>query len=91
MIDAALELRYGSKAPRFVKLGKPYTSIFDGALALAKNKNVVMIGDQTATDVKGANAAGIDCALIGTGIADIHNPHTFVTDRPTYRLENLSL
>ena len=40
----------------------------------AGSRNVVMIGDQLATDIAGANAAGIDSALITGGVATASIP-----------------
>jgi ribonucleotide monophosphatase NagD (HAD superfamily) len=33
---------------------------------------MVMIGDQLATDIRGARAFGLDSVLIASGIANIH-------------------
>ncbi|HIF72811.1 MAG TPA: haloacid dehalogenase [Dehalococcoidia bacterium] len=50
------------------KLGKPYSPIFTEAVKRAGSENVVMIGDQLETDILGANRAGIDSAVVTTGI-----------------------
>lgn len=56
--------------------GKPYASIYTGALKLAEKAlrrplalhRVLAIGDSLRTDVKGAAAAGIDCLFVTAGI-----------------------
>lgn len=88
MIEAALEVRYGDEAPKFVKLGKPYTPIFEEALERASGLNVAMIGDQLITDIKGANDAGIDSVLIGTGISKLDDEKQFEKITPTWRMSS---
>jgi HAD superfamily hydrolase (TIGR01459 family) len=56
--------------------GKPYAPIYTGALALAEKSlrrpmalhRVLAIGDSLRTDVKGAQALGIDCLFVTAGI-----------------------
>jgi HAD superfamily hydrolase (TIGR01450 family) len=70
LIEHGLALRYPDRDDlRFDALGKPQTPLFEEAMRLVASRNVVMIGDQLATDIAGANAAGIDSALITGGIA----------------------
>lgn len=93
MIEAALELRYPNCSwRRFDRLGKPYAAIFEEALKRSGTMDMVMIGDQLETDIRGANAFGLDCALVGTGVTDLSSgdrppPHL----QPTYRLKSLAL
>lgn len=71
VIENALRQRFGDYAPSFVRLGKPHLPIFEAALSRLGNierHQVVMVGDQLHTDVAGANAAGIDSVLMGTGV-----------------------
>lgn len=69
LIEEALRLRYGIKAPMFERLGKPFQPIFDEAKSRLKpQQKALMIGDQMLTDIKGAWDAGIDSALIGSGL-----------------------
>ena len=86
MIEAALEVRYGQQAPKFIKLGKPYTPIFEEAQERASGLKVAMIGDQLITDIKGANDAGIDSILIGTGISKLDDETQFENICPTWRM-----
>jgi len=91
VIEAALARIFGSGAPRFTRLGKPHRPIFDKALALCGTRNAVMIGDQLQTDIAGAAGAGIDSALICTGLTPASYVLGAVDPRPTYRLGSLAL
>ena len=75
------------------KLGKPYSPIFDEAIKRAGTGNVVMIGDQLETDIRGANNAGVDSAVVTTGINRRMKPEEFeeVVDEltPRYILASL--
>ncbi len=86
LVEAALELRYpGDPENRFVRLGKPAPQLFDEATARLGTRDVVMIGDQLATDVAGAIAAGLEVALLGTGVGRLHPG----LPAPTYMLDRL--
>lgn len=91
MIENALKLIHpNSKNTDFIKLGKPFKPIFEKALAKAHTQNMVMIGDQIATDIAGAEAFGIDSALISTGLTDTTKPINPKNPQPTYILKSLS-
>ena len=65
MFEAALALRYPERADlQFLRLGKPYAAIFDEALRRSGTRDMVMIGDQLATDIRGAREFGLDAALV---------------------------
>jgi HAD superfamily hydrolase (TIGR01450 family) len=91
-VEAALTLRDPSGKQKFVPLGKPESYIFDEGFSrlpagITKDR-VVMVGDQLATDVLGASRAGIDSALMLTGVSRLHeiqNAHA----KPTHILQNL--
>lgn len=71
-IEACLDLRDADGRHRFVGLGKPHTPIFKAAQARCGNpdpRRTVMLGDQLATDVRGAHDAGLDVALLLTGVS----------------------
>ncbi|MEM7160312.1 MAG: HAD hydrolase-like protein [Myxococcota bacterium] len=73
LIEGALRLRFPEVPPRFTGLGKPHAPIFERALArlgASPADRVVMVGDQLATDIAGAEAMGIDSVLIATGVCD---------------------
>jgi HAD superfamily hydrolase (TIGR01450 family) len=69
MLEAALQRRFGAHAPRFARLGKPAANLYHAALARAGEGRAVMVGDQLETDIAGAVAAGIDSALVTTGVS----------------------
>lgn len=72
IFEAALKHRYPDRPDlRFDRLGKPYAPIFEKAFQKSGTKNMVMIGDQLETDIRGANDYGIDSALVGTGLANL--------------------
>lgn len=72
VLEAAMALRYpDGDYPRFVPLGKPHAPIFEEALRRSGTRDMVMIGDQLSTDIKGARAFGIDSALVPTGLTHI--------------------
>ncbi len=87
MMEAILTERYGEAAPGFERLGKPYTPIFEEAARRSGTREMVMIGDQIATDILGASRFGIDSALVGTGLAR-HETAAGVV-RPTWVLQSL--
>jgi HAD superfamily hydrolase (TIGR01450 family) len=90
MFEAALNLRYPDLSNlRFVRLGKPHPPIFTEALKRSGSRDMIMIGDQLETDIRGANAFGIDSVLITSGVSA--SGMTFLTEdlRPTYRMRSL--
>ena len=92
LIEGALRLRFPEAPPRFTGLGKPHTPIFERALArlgATKSDRVVMVGDQLATDIAGANAMGLDSVLIATGVCDPRQLPT-TGPRPTAWLDGLA-
>ena len=75
LIETAVSRRFGDdEAVKFTKLGKPYAPMFD---AIKERLNgfdrVAFVGDQLHTDIAGANQAGLDSVLIGTGITRWEN------------------
>lgn len=50
--------------------GKPYRAVYDRAFSCLglPAKHILAVGDALETDIQGANAAGIDAALVLTGI-----------------------
>ena len=70
MLEAALALRYPRRGVRFTRLGKPYPAIFEEALRRSGTRDMVMVGDQLETDIRGARAFGIDAVLVMTGVSE---------------------
>ncbi len=90
MIEAALRLRYPDRDQlNFARLGKPHRAIFQEALRRSGTRHMVMIGDQLETDIRGANAFGIDSVLIDTGVTSINTVDSTDRNHPTYRLADL--
>jgi HAD superfamily hydrolase (TIGR01450 family) len=90
-IEAALRLRYpGRRDLRFIRLGKPYRPIFAEAYRRAGCRDMIMIGDQWATDIAGANRFGIDSALVDTGLTRWHLRRERGGPRPTFLLRRLA-
>jgi len=85
-IVAALETASGRKVD--VEAGKPSPIFFETVL---RDKNVdpseaLVIGDRLDTDIEGAEKAGLDSALVFTGVA---RPGDVGAAKPTFTLNNL--
>ena len=92
IFEGALKLRYPHENGLcFDRLGKPYPAIFNAALNRCGTRDMVMIGDQLQTDIRGANSFGIDSVLVGTGITSSIDESLPDEIRPTYYLRDLSL
>jgi glycerol 3-phosphatase-2 len=77
------------RLPEFA--GKPARKIFDTAKKQLNMSNPLFIGDRIDTDILGANNAGIDSALVFTGIATGKETISAAKgSRPTYLLESVS-
>jgi HAD superfamily hydrolase (TIGR01450 family) len=88
VLEAVLAERYPLAAPRFERLGKPYTALFAEAARRSGTLNMVMIGDQIATDVLGARRFGLDAALVTSGPAPAFYPSPDLT--PNWLLAGLT-
>lgn len=90
VFEAALQLRYpGREDRRFTRLGKPYPAMFAEAERRTGTRNMLMIGDQIETDIRGARAYGLDSALVATGVTGSLDglPEDA---RPTYLLRSIA-
>jgi len=91
MFEGALALRYPERSElRFARLGKPHATLFEEGLRRIGTRNAAMIGDTLQTDIRGANAAGIDSILIGTGVSTPQWATTPGELRPTATLASFS-
>ena len=88
MLSAVLSERYPELPDPIVPLGKPHAPIFEAARRRIGRGRLVMLGDQLATDIAGANRRGIDSVLVGTGLARRNGPNTDV--RPTWYINSLA-
>lgn len=69
LLEAALKLRYpGRQGTTFTRLGKPFAPIFEAAVERAGTRDLIMVGDQLETDIRGARAFGIPSVLVQSGI-----------------------
>jgi len=92
ILEAALQRRYpGRPELKFTRLGKPHAAIFNEALKRSATMEMVMIGDQLETDIRGAIEFGLDAVLVGTGIAHMKLNNVDKSLPPTYYLDNLNL
>ena len=89
LLEAALARRYPERPPRFARLGKPHRPIFDEARRRLDGQ-LLMIGDQLETDIAGALAAGIDAALVVTGVTRWQDRAAAGDIVPTYLLDSLA-
>ncbi len=94
MFEVILEERYPGKPLTFDRLGKPYAFIYEEGLVragLEDKSRAVMVGDQLATDVRGAIDVGIDAALTSTGLTVLENlPEEAWPCVPTYLLDGIT-
>lgn len=81
-------------------LGKPYPEIYEYALRIvgvADRRQVVCIGDSIEHDILGANTAGLDSALVRTGILaaasdeELRDMSSAACAFPTYLMPHFSL
>lgn len=87
LLEAVLARRYPDRDDlTFTRLGKPNRPIFEEAARRAGTRDMVMVGDQLETDIRGALDFGIPAALAQGGL-DRHDPAAAL--QPTYLLEAL--
>ncbi|MXX53476.1 MAG: HAD hydrolase-like protein [Dehalococcoidia bacterium] len=92
IFESALALRYpGRPDLRFTRLGKPHPAIYREAYSRSATMDMVMIGDQIETDIKGANDFGIASALISTGVSGYDVSQLPESERPDYLIESLAI
>jgi HAD superfamily hydrolase (TIGR01450 family) len=91
MLEAALQRRYPSRPElKFTRLGKPHAAIFEEAQARSGTRDMVMIGDQLETDIRGAVEFGLAAVLVNTGINNLKLNAVDASLQPTYYLDSLS-
>jgi HAD superfamily hydrolase (TIGR01450 family) len=90
MFEGALEARYPGRPPlRFARLGKPEAPMFAEALRRTGTRDMVVLGDQLETDIRGARSFGLDSALVQTGGAPATLEGVPADLRPTYIVRSL--
>jgi HAD superfamily hydrolase (TIGR01459 family) len=71
MLEGVLRLRDPAGALRFVPLGKPHAPIFAAGMErspVQDVRQVVMVGDQLVTDIRGAADFGLDSVFVESGV-----------------------
>jgi HAD superfamily hydrolase (TIGR01450 family) len=92
ILEAALQRRYPHRPElKFARLGKPHSAIFNEALKRSGTMNMVMIGDQLETDIKGALEFGLDAVLVNSGVSNADLNAVDPSLQPTYYLDRLNL
>jgi len=89
MIERVLGERFPSREPTFERLGKPHPPIYREALRRAGTDEVVMIGDQLATDIAGASTAGLDSVFVPGGVSTLEAALSGSEVRPDWVLRDL--
>lgn len=89
LLEAGLARRYPDRGLRFDRLGKPHPPFFARAIERAGSRNLLMVGDQMETDIAGARRAGIDAALLTTGVTRLEDAARDPAIAPTYLLDRL--
>ncbi|WP_201244144.1 HAD-IA family hydrolase [Halochromatium salexigens] len=90
MLEAIIRERWPDQGIGFVRLGKPAPALFKIARRQLGVTRLVMLGDQLATDIAGARAAGIDAVLVGTGLTPASG-RAGTAVRPTWVLPSLEV
>lgn len=86
----ALAEWYSDHGGHVLEIGKPHAAIFDRCRALLdveKPTCVAMVGDNLATDILGANRAGIPAILIASGVHDLMHGDGTVNEESLTALE----
>lgn len=89
MIEAGLARRFGSAAPTFSRLGKPGPGMLLEIRRRAPGQRIVFVGDQVETDIAAAKAAGMDSALLLSGVSRLGHPPATDAPRPEFVLASL--
>lgn len=89
LFEHALQTRYPSLELGFKRLGKPFAPMFQIAVERAGTTNCAVLGDQLATDIKGANDFGLDSVLVATGLTHPERVLEHSPVQPDFILESL--
>jgi HAD superfamily hydrolase (TIGR01450 family) len=90
LFEAALRRRYADRDDLvFTRLGKPGPLLYEEGMRRCATRNVVMLGDQIETDIRGANRCGIASALVTTGISAPDLDALTGDSRPTYWMSSI--
>ena len=90
LFEAALRRRYADRDDLvFTRLGKPGPLLYEEGMRRCATRNVVMLGDQIETDIRGANRCGVASALVTTGISAPDLYALTGDSRPTYWMSSI--
>lgn len=89
LFEAAMARRYAPRRIEFDRLGKPHRPLFDAAARRLGTRKILMIGDQLETDIAGARRAGLDAALLLTGVSRWEAGAVDASEEPTWLLDRL--
>jgi HAD superfamily hydrolase (TIGR01450 family) len=89
MIERVLAERFPVQTPSFDRLGKPHPPIYREATRRVGSDSIAMLGDQLATDIRGANAAGIDSVLVAGGVSNLEFSLEDSDVQPDYVMHSL--
>jgi HAD superfamily hydrolase (TIGR01459 family) len=68
MCAGAVAAEYSRLGGRVTYIGKPFPDVYRVAKAMLGQGRFLAAGDNPATDIKGANDAGLDCLLVTGGV-----------------------
>lgn len=89
MFEVVLDERFPDLDLKFDRLGKPHHPIYEEAERRIGSENVAMLGDQLATDIDGANRAGIDSVLVSGGVTNLETALASSAVQPDFILDSL--
>jgi ribonucleotide monophosphatase NagD (HAD superfamily) len=88
IFEAAIRIRYLHQTDlTFIPLGKPEQGLFEEAFHRCGTNNLVMIGGQIETDIRGACTFRIDSVLFNSGLTDTYIEALPARSRPTHLLD----
>ena len=92
LFEASLRRRYADRDDLvFTRLGKPGPLLYEEGARRCGTRNIVMLGDQIETDIRGANRCGMASALVTTGISAPDLNALTGDSRPTYWMSSVQL
>ncbi len=89
LFEAAMARRYAPRRIEFDRLGKPHRPLFEAAAGRLGTRKILMIGDQLETDIAGARRAGLDAALLLSGVSRWEAGAVDASEEPTWILDRL--
>ncbi|MES2985163.1 MAG: TIGR01459 family HAD-type hydrolase [Pseudomonadota bacterium] len=98
----AVAAEYTKLGGKVAYIGKPFAEVYAACRAVLGEGRILCVGDNPATDIKGANDAGMDCLLITGGVlsarygasiseADARNICSIAGVNPTYVLSGFGM